>query len=98
MRLAWQIAAGIFIAGIASWFFWLFVLAAVVSSTPSVIPQVTVDLSHVFPSLPVHGAALSSPAALPVMTVSVPAESCRNFVQMQGGQRHCLEQQLPGRR
>jgi len=88
MRLAIQIALGIFLAGLISWIFWLAVFAAGAKAI----------VDHL-PPLPTHSAA----APLPRVIIPIPAPHaaqrsvvaapppCVNYVQMANGQRHCLE-------
>jgi hypothetical protein len=82
MKLIAQIAAGIVLAAILSWLFWLWVFA-------SAIPKTTVDVSRIldptraapFPTTPTQPQAAPNPNAAP---------TCVNFVQMTHGERHCL--------
>ena len=88
MKLVLQIAAGIFLAGFFSWLFWIGVIAGAVASAPE-IPKIQVKA---FPQAP---RAAYGPTVTYGPTTTQPQAprpvDCANYVQMQGGEKHCLD-------
>jgi hypothetical protein len=88
MKLIAQIAGGILFAGVLSWLFWFSILTAAVPA----IPKVTADISHALHSEGPLPTSASAPA--PLERVIPTAADCKNFVQMTGGTRHCLNDHI----
>jgi hypothetical protein len=79
MKLTIQIAGGILLAGLISWIFWMALFTAAA-------PQIAAEACALFPTV-----------IIPTQTSrpTPPSPKCENFVQMESGDRHCLENQHP---
>ena len=83
MKLIAQIAAGIFFAGLLSWIFWISIIAAAA-------PKISAAITHnIQTSIPTYRTITTKAAAPAAALEEKPA--CANFVQMAGGERHCLD-------
>jgi hypothetical protein len=86
MKLTVQIAAGIFLAGIISWIFWLSIFAAAA-------PKIAEEATRLLPPIRFEAPGRVVPTDAGEVIPRKP--TCENFVQMTNGARHCLENQHP---
>ena len=86
MKLAMQIALGIFLAGIMSFAFWMTFIAAGATAVIHNLPTLAQT-----PRYPARAATTDQLTTPTPTTLHIRAQAdCKNYVQMASGEKHCL--------